>query len=127
MGEDIKKACVHYVIALAWSDGSMDPVERDFLQGLIERAALSSADRAQLEGWLDTAPPEPHWETLTKREDLAEDVLRQAMILACMDMSVTAKEMAFLHRLREKIGMEEMAFYRIQQEVERVIAAQIKG
>ncbi|MEC9400374.1 MAG: hypothetical protein VYE40_03410 [Myxococcota bacterium] len=127
MVEDLKKTCVQCVLAVAWADNEMNKVERDFLVGLIERAGFGSAAREELMAWLDEPPPEPNWSHLSENPELGEDILRQALILACMDMTVTAKEMSFLHRLREHIGMDELVFYRVQRDVEEIIAKQLQG
>ncbi len=127
MVEDLKKTCVQCVLAVAWSDDDLNKVERDFLVGLIERAGFSGDARAELMGWLDTPPPEPNWSLLAENPELGEDILRQALILACMDMTVTAREMSFLHKLREHIGMDELVFYRVQRDVEEIIAKQLQG
>ena len=127
MVEDLKKTCVHCVLAVAWADDDLNKVERDFLVGLIERTGLSSDARQELMGWLDSPPPDPDWSMLSAHPTLGEDILRQALILACMDMTVTAKEMSFLHRLREHIGMDELVFYRVQRDVEEIIAKQLQG
>lgn len=48
-----------YVCAFAWADATVTAEERRFVHRLIERLELDDADRAQVETWLEMAPP-PH-------------------------------------------------------------------
>ena len=77
--------------------------------------------------WLQRAPPEPNWNLLKTQPEIARDVLKQAMLLSMLDMSVSIEEMQLLERLKEHIGMSQQDFWQIQAEVEKIIAAQVKG
>lgn len=123
--QEFKKICIQYIIAMAWVDGKFYEVERDFLVSLIQRAQFEPATRAEVDRWLTQAPPEPNWETIKSQPAIAKDVLRQAMLLAMLDMTVTANEMALLQKLRTQLEMSEQDFWALQSEVEQIIAAQL--
>ena len=125
MQQQFKKSCVQYIFGLAWSDQELDPVEREFLAALIDRSALEKEDYLEVITWLDAPPPEPNWALLEHQPDIARDVLKQAMLLSMLDMSVSVEETAFLDALRERIGMSQQDFWKIQAEVEKVIAAKL--
>lgn len=127
MKHEFKKTCVQYIFGLAWSDGHFDPVEREFLSTMVDRADLPQEQYMEVIQWLEEPPPEPNWAILTQQPKIAQDVLRQAMLLAMLDMSVSVEESAFLERLKEQIGMTQAEFWAIQADVEKIIAAQIKG
>lgn len=125
MQRRFKLSCLQYVFALAWADGHFDPVEREFLAGLLDRAGLDDASYMEAVAWLERAPQEPDWALLQSQPNVAQDVLRQAMLLAMLDLSVSLEEMAFLEELRDRIGLSEADFWRLQQEVEQIIKSQI--
>lgn len=127
MTTDDRFTCVHCLLSLAWVDGAMQEAERDFMQiltDLLRASELSAEQRAALDLWFTQAPPEPDWAFFEAHPEVGEEILKQATILTCMDMTVTAKELSFLHKLRERIGLDELLFYRIQREAEEVIARQ---
>lgn len=125
MQQQFKKSCVQYIFGLAWSDQHLDPVERDFLAALIDRSELEKDDYLEVITWLDNPPPEPNWALLEHKPDIARDVLKQAMLLSMLDMSVSLEETAFLEALRDRIGMSQQEFWQVQAEVEKVIASQL--
>lgn len=125
MQQEFKKSCIQYIFGLAWSDQQLDPVEREFLAALIDRSSLEKDHYLEVITWLDAPPPEPNWALLEHKPDIARDVLKQAMLLSMLDMSVSLEETAFLDALRERIGMSQQEFWGIQAEVEKVIASQI--
>lgn len=127
MQHEFKKTCIQYIFGLAWSDGHFDPVEREFLSTLVDRADLPHDEYMEVITWLESAPPEPNWGLLRQQPQIAQDVLRQAMLLAMLDMSVSVEESAFLEKLKDHIGMTQADFWRIQADVEKIIAAQVKG
>ncbi len=126
MQQEFKKTCIQYIFGLAWSDGHFDPVEREFLATLVDRADLSHDDYMEVITWLEQAPPDPNWALLRHQPEIATDVLKQAMLLAMLDMSVSVEESAFLDKLRNHIGMSQQDFWAIQAEVEKIIAAQMQ-
>jgi len=117
---------LHFILALAWVDGSFHADEREFLEGLIEHAPLDADARQLATSWLDNRPHDPNWAMLQHEPDLGHALVREALLLAMMDMNVTQAEMDFLDRLRQQVEMDQRTYYAIQQEVERELVQRMK-
>ena len=116
------------MIAMAWTDGTLDPAERDHLLELVERIGLSDeSTKAKVRTWLMTRPNEPDWDELRADQGFGKALLHEATLLSTLDMSVSAREMNYLHQLRERIGITLDDFYTIQQVVEKELIARMNS
>lgn len=122
MTSDQKFICLQAIFTLAWVDDFHDE-EAAYLRALVDRMKLEPPRHLVAMGWFKQAPNEPNWESICLDPTLGEQILHQAIYLSMLDMTVTARELSFLQRLREKLGLEEMVFYRIQAQVEQSLFA----
>ena len=127
MSPEQKLLFIQCVLAMAWIDGDFHDAERDYLSKLLAAVELDDQTQPQVQRWLDEAPPDPDWAVVQAQPELGELILRQALELSMLDMSVTAREMSFLQTLRAKLGLEEMAFYKLQHEVEQQLAKRLNS
>ncbi len=111
------------IFALAWVDDAFHRDERAYLVGLMDSASLTPEERRQAHAWLDAPPPTPDWAAITQDPALGLALLRQATLLSMLDMSVSAREQAFLVALGARLGLDERAFFALQQDVERELIA----
>ena len=118
MTSDQKFICLQAIFTLAWVDDFHDK-EVAYLKALVERMALEPARQLVAMGWFEQAPEAPDWEAIRRDPTMGEQILHQAIYLSMLDMTVTAKELSFLQRLRQHLGLEEMVFYRVQSQVEQ--------
>ncbi len=117
MQEDPRHQALHLLLAIAWTDGKIAPTERAMLAELIARAP-GGADSETLTGWLDAPPPAPPWEALAASGH-GQEALVNALRLVMIDRVVTPAEQDALERLRLLLGLDERAFAKLQQQVER--------
>ena len=128
MNDEQKLRFLHFMIAMAWTDGSLDPAERDHLGELVERIGLTDAGaKARVQAWLMARPDEPDWDALRADAGFGKALLHEATLLSTLDMSVSTREMNYLHRLRERIGITLEDFYTIQQSVEKELIARMNS
>ena len=128
MNDEQKIRFLHFMIAMAWTDGTLDPAERDHLLELVERIGLSDeSTKAKVRTWLMTRPNEPDWDELRADQGFGKALLHEATLLSTLDMSVSASEMNYLHQLRERIGITLDDFYTIQQVVEKELIARMNS
>ena len=127
MNDQQKLIFLHCILAMAWADGSFAMVERDYLNNLITGIGADASVTAKVQAWLDHAPPAPNWEQLTADLDLGELILRKALELSMLDMSVSMREMSFLQQLADQLGFEDIAFFKLQQEVEQDLAKRLSN
>lgn len=125
MNDQQKLIFLHCILSMAWADGTFAMVERDYLNSLILGIGADAALTAKVQSWLDHAPPAPDWDKIVADPDLGELILRQALELSMLDMSVSMREMAFLQQLADRLGLEDIAFFKLQQEVEQQLAARL--
>ncbi len=126
MNDEQREQFLHFIIALAWTDGDMDPAERDYLKELVSRVGFDDvAVRKRAEGWLFSRPDEPNWDTIIQDKEMGHTLLRQSMLLAALDMEVSQREMRYLNELRDRLEISEQDFFGIQREVERALVARI--
>lgn len=119
---DQKYICLQAIFTLAWVDEFHND-EHDYLNALIERMKFEGDRLDEVRSWFDQAPPQPDWDVIRQDPTLGELILHQAIYLSMLDMTVTAKELSFLQKLREHLGLEEMVFYRLQAQVEQSLFA----
>lgn len=48
---------LRFVCSFAWADLDVSPAERAYVHELVERLHLSTAEAAEVEGWLQVPPP----------------------------------------------------------------------
>lgn len=116
MQEDPRHQAIHLLLSIAWTDGKIAPAERAMLTQLIAQTP-GAGESAVLIGWLDAAPPEPAWDDVSA--ELAQEVLVQALRLVMIDRVVTPSEQDVLDRLRKRLGLDDRAYAKLQQQVER--------
>ena len=124
MNDEQRVHFLHFIIALAYSDGDLDPAERDYLKELIANAGFEdAAARKRVDAWLFQRPTEPDWDAVDP--DFAHTLLRQAMLTSMLDMEVSQREMRYINGLRERLEIADAEFFAIQQEVERALVARL--
>lgn len=123
MNNDQKLLFLHCIFSLAWADGAFVSAERDYLNAMIEGIGAGADVSAKVQSWLDHAPATPDWDKLGADPELGTMILHKALTLSMLDMSVTIREMSFLQQLAQRLGLDDLTFYKLQQQVEQELMA----
>ena len=112
---------LQYLFDAAWADGALASEEAEILSTILSGIEASDDELTRIRAWFDSAPPEPDWAVARGNAELSEILMRQAMVLAGSDLEYSQDEMAYLERLRERLGMDEAVYHGIWQRVERLL------
>lgn len=122
MTPDEEKTFLHYVFDVAWADGNLGQEEAEILATMLAGLELDEEEAARFQTWFTQPPPVPDWTLAETDRDFARQLVRQAMVMAGVDLAYSMEEIAYLGMLRERIGMSEETFQGIWKEVEEALA-----
>lgn len=114
---------LHYIAAVAWADGALGEIERQYLQHLIE--THTAPDDAEAINWLLQPPPAPDWDALKADPERAVYVLKLATMMSMADLNVAFEEMTVLQTLATRSGLSEDTFYGVLREAQEHVAKSI--
>lgn len=108
---------VEAVIALAWSNGVLEPEERNLIKKQIQMLALSKKQSRQLINLMITPSTPKEFAHAFSSRETGMFVMRQLIIASVIDGVQDAKEQKFLFQTSKEFGLSESDFYRLQEEM----------
>ncbi len=115
--------CIEATIALAWSNGLLEPEERNLIKKQIEMLRLNKKDKRKLLNLMITPSTPKEFAQSFSSPETAMFVLRQLVIASLIDGVQDNKERKFLHQTAKAFGLSEEQYQAIQAEMKQFIEA----
>lgn len=124
MTDDEKRSFLQCLFSAAWVDGSIGETEHAILATLYNNVELPADVRDEIDGWFDSAPPEPDWFQAASNTELRDTLVKQVFLIAASDGNVDTAELGLLERLKVKLGLSDRELGALTAEVEKILAGQ---
>lgn len=108
---------VEAVIALAWSNGILEPEERNLIKKQIQMLALDKKQSRQLINLMITPSTPKEFAHAFSTKDTGMFVMRQLIIASVVDGVQDAREQKFLFQTSKEFGLSEPDFHHLQDEM----------
>ncbi len=120
----VKSDRIHFieaVIALAWSNGILEPEERNLIKKQIQMLGLSKKESRRLINLMITPSTPKEFAHAFSSPETGMFVMRQLIIASVIDGQQDAKEKKFLLATAKEFGLSEAEFNQLQEEMKKFL------
>jgi uncharacterized membrane protein YebE (DUF533 family) len=108
---------VEAVIALAWSNGILEPEERNLIKKQIQMLNFSKKESRKLINLMITPSTPREFAQAFSTSDTGMFVMRQLIIASVVDGVQDNREQKFLFQTSKEFGLSETEFNKLQREM----------
>lgn len=107
LDRELKLRLAAFVCWYAWADRLIQPGERKFLNGLVQRLGLTGPDVVKVQGWLTTPPPAELGDPAKIPPEMRKRFVDEAEKVVVADGKLEPAEQSAIQKLRKALlGIE---------------------